>query len=194
MWEQSKSAKRRYYDGAFHSRYFVGDGVDIGGGPDPLEQYLSAFCGMNSCRTWDMEDGDAQFMQGVADNTFDFVHSSHSLEHMVDVKIALDNWVRILKPGGYLVITVPDEDLYEQGEWPSRFNSDHKWSFTLYKVQSLMPKSINVIDLVKDFASRVTLERLQQQRDFFRSEIPVGVDQTMTPVAECSIELIWQKK
>lgn len=194
MWEQSKSAKRRYYDGAFHSRYFVGDGVDIGGGPDPLEQYLSAFYGMNSCRTWDMEDGDAQFMQGVADNTFDFVHSSHSLEHMVDVKLALDNWVRILKPGGYLVITVPDEDLYEQGEWPSRFNSDHKWSFTLYKQKSLLPKSVNVIDLVKDFSARMSLERLQQQRDFFRQEIPVGIDQTMTPVAECSIEIIWQKK
>ena len=35
-YEQSKAAKRRFDDGAFQSRYFVGRGIDIGGGPDPL--------------------------------------------------------------------------------------------------------------------------------------------------------------
>ena len=38
MWEQSKAAKRRFHDGAFHSRYFVGNGIDIGGKADPLAQ------------------------------------------------------------------------------------------------------------------------------------------------------------
>jgi ABC-type Zn uptake system ZnuABC Zn-binding protein ZnuA len=44
---------------------------------------------------------------------------------------------------------VPDEDLYEQGCWPSVFNSDHKWTFTLKKAKSWSPKSVNVADLVK---------------------------------------------
>jgi SAM-dependent methyltransferase len=195
MREQSKSAKRRFNDGAFHSRYFVGQGIDIGGKPDPLGQYAGIFRLMQSARTWDLADGDAQFMAGVPDNTFDFVHSSHCLEHMVDARVALENWTRILKPGGYLIVTIPDEDLYEQGQWPSRFNPDHKWTFTMAKPASWSPRSLNMVDLVKHLADQLSLERLVRQVDFYRSAPPGQVvDQTMTPVAECAIEVIWQKR
>lgn len=195
MWEQSKAAKRRYYDGAFHARYFVGKGVDIGGKPDPLAQYVGIFPRMLSVRTWDVEDGDAQYMKGVADNTFDFLHASHSLEHMRDVNEALENWIRVVKPGGFLIITIPDEDLYEQRQWPSRYNADHKWTFTPHKTRSWSPRSINVVDLAQQFSDRLELERLVMQSDFFREELSKRrVDQTKTPVAECAIEVIWRKR
>jgi SAM-dependent methyltransferase len=195
VWEQSKSAKRRFNDGAFHSRYFVGHGIDIGGKPDPLAQYVGAFRLMLSVRTWDLEDGDAQYLAGVADNSLDFVHSSHCLEHMVDVNEALRNWIRVLKPNGHLIVTIPDEDLYEQGAWPSQRNFDHKWTFTLAKASSWSPRSINVVDLAKTFADQLELERLSLQRDFYRPEIrDVLVDQTLTPVAECSIEWVARKR
>ena len=122
MYEQSKAARRRFSDGAFHARYFVGEGIDIGGKPDPLSQYCGLFARMTSVRTWDLADGDAQVLAGVADGIYDLLHSSHCLEHMRDVREALKHWIRIVKPGGFLVITVPDEDLYEQGRWPSPFN------------------------------------------------------------------------
>lgn len=194
-WEQSKAAKRRFLDGGFHSRFFVGDGLDIGGKPDPLGQYAGIFVGMLSVRTWDIEDGDAQFLKGIPDNTFDFVHSSHCLEHMEDVQGALANWIRVVKPGGYLVITVPDEDLFEQGIWPSHFNSDHKWTFTIYKKKSWSPRSLNIMDLSQYFGDVVSTERIVLQDDFFR-RLLVGkkIDQTLTPVAECSIEFIWRKR
>jgi SAM-dependent methyltransferase len=194
MLEQSKSARRRWFDGAFHSRYFVGDGIDIGGAPDPLAQYCGLFPAMRSVRTWDMDDGDGQLMAGVADNSFDFVHSSHCLEHMRNVEEALANWLRILKPGGHLVITVPDEDLYEHGQWPSRFNRDHKWSFTVAKPISSMPRSINVVELVERFAHVAECERLQLLRDFFREGLEKPRDQTLTPVAECAIEFVLRKR
>jgi SAM-dependent methyltransferase len=195
MHEQSKAAKRRFSDGAFHCRYFVGDGIDIGGKPDPLGQYCGLFARMNSVRVWDLADGDAQLMQGVADATYDFVHSSHCLEHMRDVREALKNWIRIVKPGGFLILTVPDEDLYEQGQWPSRFNTDHKWSFTIHKERSTMPCSINVIDLLTSFSHTVETERIVLLRDFFREAlVPRQVDQTLTPVAECAIEFIVRKR
>jgi SAM-dependent methyltransferase len=195
VWEQSKAAKRRYNDGDFHSRYFVGHGVDIGGKPDPLGQYREIFPLMQTVRTWDLEDGDAQYLRGVSDNTFDFVHSSHCLEHMHDVIEALRNWVRVLKPGGYLIVTVPEEDMYEQGQWPSRYNSDHKWTFTAAKESSWSPRSINVIDLVKHFAGQLALERLVCHRDFYRESLRQrGIDQTTTPVAECAIEIVWRKR
>ena len=194
MYEQSKAAKRRFTDGAFHTRYFVGEGIDIGAGPDPLSQYLTIFPLLRRADPWDMEHGDAQTMKGVPDGRFDFVHSSHTLEHMQDPRIALANWARIVKPGGYLIITVPDEDLYEHGHWPSRYNPDHLWSFTICKVASPMPKSINVVDLAREFGDRLELERLVLVRDFFRKDIPPDTDQTATFAAECAIEIIWRKR
>lgn len=55
--EQSKAAKRRFADGAFHLRYFAGHGLDVGGKPDPLGKYVGAFARLLSCRTWDLDDG-----------------------------------------------------------------------------------------------------------------------------------------
>jgi SAM-dependent methyltransferase len=195
MWEQSKAAKRRFAIGAFQARYFAGHGVDIGGKGDSLAQYVGIFPRMLSVRTWDVEDGDAQQMAGVPDDHFDFVHSSHCLEHMVDVRIALANWIRIVKPGGFLVITVPDEDMYEQQQWPSRYNSDHKWTFTIMKVASWSPKSLNVLDLLWEVADLVEVEKIELIRDFFRDALAAKkIDQTKTPVAECSIEFVLRKR
>ena len=195
MWELSKSIKRRYNSGLFHTRYFLGHGVDIGGGPDPLEQYVECFSRMRSVRTWDLKDGDAQYMESVPDGKFDFVCSSHCLEHMVDVKIAFKNWIRVTKPGGFLVITIPDEDLYEQGFWPSRYNSDHKWTFTIGKKESWSPKSINLLEMLMEFADEVEVEKLELMRSMFRETLAEKkVDQTMGPVAESCIEMILRKR
>jgi len=136
MKECTKAFVRRAADINFTARYFVGDGVDIGGAPDPLTLYAQFFPRMGKVRIWDLADGDAQLMASVADDSFDFVHSSHCLEHLVDPAVGLHNWFRILKPGGHLVVIVPDEDLYEQGVFPSTYNSDHKWTFTVSKSRS----------------------------------------------------------
>lgn len=44
------------------------------------------------------------------DSELDYVVASHVLEHIVDDMAALSEWVRVLKPGGYLIVAVPDED------------------------------------------------------------------------------------
>ena len=148
MKECSKSIQRRLADANFLRSYFVGSGVDIGGKPDPLALYKSLFPLMTDIKTWDWEDGDAQFLEGVEDNTYDFVHSSHCLEHLRNPEEGLKNWFRVIREGGYLIITIPEEDLYEQGVFPSTFNGDHKWTCLLYtspsprdKRQSRMPSS-----------------------------------------------------
>ncbi|MCX7175589.1 MAG: class I SAM-dependent methyltransferase [Proteobacteria bacterium] len=195
MWEQSKAARRRYFDGAFHSTYFVGQGIDIGSGNDPLGNCAPMFNAIESVGTWDIDDGDAQLMAKISSESLDFVHSSHCLEHMRDPREALRNWLRILRPGGHLIVTVPDEDLYELGNWPSRFNSDHKWTFTICKSHSWSPNSINVVDLIREFASQISAERLTLLRDFFNPELAANsVDQTLGPMAECAIEFVWCKR
>jgi len=190
--EQTKAAKRRFNEGVFHLRYFAGHGMDIGGKPDPLGKYVKFFSRMQSCRTWDIEDGDAQFLAGVMDNTLDFVHSSHCLEHLHDPLIGLTNWIRVLKPGGYVIATVPDEELYERGHWPSRFNSDHKRSFSTHNSTGLW--SVNLLALLSSLSHLAAVERLILQRDFFDDSLPNTVDQTKTGNAECSIEFVLRKK
>lgn len=193
MKECSKSIQRRLADPNFLRRYFVGDGLDIGGKPDPLSLYRELFPLMNSVRTWDWEDGDAQFLEDIPDGSFDFVHSSHCLEHLVDPAEGLRNWLRVVREGGYLVITVPDEDLYEQGVFPSTFNRDHKWTFTIFKVKSWSDRSLNLLDMVRELGSAAEPVRIEQLSANYRYDIP-RFDQTLTPVAECGIELVIRKR
>lgn len=192
MYECGKAVARRMHDPMFARAYFVGDGIDIGSGNDPLEQYGEMFPGMRSCRSWDTEDGDAQDMRGVDDDTYDFVHSSHCLEHMVDPGIALERWISILKPGGHLVCVVPDEDMYEQGVWPSTFNPDHKYSFTMWKKgdSSWAPQSINVLDIVR--RDDVAVQYVKLLNATHRT-IADRIDQTMTPIGESAIEFVVRK-
>lgn len=198
MHESSKSVFHKIKDSRYATRYIVGDGIDIGAGEDTIGQYYEFFPLMRSCRGWDLPDGDAQMMASVADATFDFVHSSHCLEHMRDPKEALENWLRILKPGGHLVCLIPDEDLYEQGAWPSPFNDDHKHSFTIFKKTSWSPVSINLTQLLSSLSADVEIKKIELMDATFRYQLNqrIGVerfDQTRTTVGECAIEFVLKK-
>ena len=193
MKECSKSIQRRMSDPKFLKSYFQGNGIDIGGKPDPLSLYTELFPLLDFVRTWDIEDGDAQILDGVDDNSCDFIHSSHCLEHLYDPYEGLENWIRVVKEGGYIVFTVPDEDLYEQGVFPSTFNQDHKWTFTISKVKSWSDKSINILNLVGEFAGIVAFEKIELLDHTYRYSLP-RYDQTLTPVGECGIEVVLRKK
>lgn len=192
MKELSKSIPRRMREPNFMRRYFVGDGIDIGGKPDPLSLYGEFFPLMGDIKIWDLEDGDAQFMETVADDSFDFVNSSHCLEHLRDPAEGLRNWLRIVKPGGYIVALVPDEDLYEQGIFPSTNNLDHKHTFTIFKEKSWSPASINLLTLFAQLGPQARVERIEQLNSSFRYALP-RYDQTVTPIGECAIEFVLRK-
>lgn len=119
MGETAKAYDRRVREGWFE-RYVADPGIDIGCQRDPLN---------HTFRRWDLiyGDGDATFMEGVADETFATVYASHVLEHLADPITALRNWYRILRPGGHLIVVVPHRDLYEgRKTLPSRWNHEHK--------------------------------------------------------------------
>jgi len=186
------SMQRRAHDSRFATRYFVGHGIDIGGGHDSLALYAELFPLMQYCIIYDAPQGDAQKLDNVDDNSFDFLFSSHCLEHVRDPVEALGNWIRVIKPGGHLVISVPDEDLYEQGVWPSTFNSDHKLTFTLCKHKSWSPVSVNVFDLLSRFSDSVKPLSVITTDHAYRYQLP-RFDQTQTPMSECAIEFVLKK-
>lgn len=124
MNETSKSHYARLRNGDYEILH--GHVLDIGCGPDPLKLPPPS-----TVRGWDLEDGDAQYLEGLKDGSFDAVFSSHCLEHMVDVPTALSNWSRVCKEGGYVYVVVPSWTAYERMQWPSPYNPDHKSSFDL---------------------------------------------------------------
>jgi SAM-dependent methyltransferase len=193
MKECTKAVPRRSTQPAFHSRYFVGHGLDVGGKPDPLALHASTFAAIESVRTWDKEDGDGQKLAGVPDASYDFVHSSHCLEHLEDPREALVNWLRVVKPGGHVIVTVPEEDLYEQGQFPSTFNRDHKWTFTIFKRRSWCSRSINLVDLATGLGDEAEILRIEKLDATYRYDLP-RVDQTLSPAIESAIELVIRKR
>ena len=193
MKECSKSINRRMADSNFMNRYFSGNGIDIGGAPDPLFLYSELFPKISEVRTWDLGDGDATFMEGVENDTYDFVHSSHCLEHLKNPEAGLKNWFRILKPNGYLIVTVPDEDLYEQGVFPSTFNTDHKCTFTISKKESWSTNSINIFDILPSLGEAAEVVKVELLNHSYRYVLP-RFDQTLTPVAEAGIEFVVRKR
>ncbi len=189
------SIQRRLADSRFATRYFRGHGIDIGGSPDSLAAYKELFPLIQNVFVYDQPYGDGQILDNVPDAMFDFLYSSHCLEHLRDPREALMNWIRVVKPEGHLVVTVPDEDLYEQGIWPSRLNSDHKISFTIAKSNSWSPVSVNVLDLLGEFREQVDILSLTRIDHGYREKsLPRTIDQTRTPLAECAIEFVLRKK
>ena len=126
----------------FFTKYLGGRVIDIGAGKDLV---------IPTAERFDIEDGDANYItQYRKTESYDAVHSSHCLEHMFNPVNALNEWWSLVKPGGYLILVVPEEDLYEQGIWPSMFHGDHKNTFRLNKNKSWSPVSFDVEELVKN--------------------------------------------
>lgn len=193
MNETSKALIRRLHDVRFANTYFVGSGIDIGAGPDPLSKFSKQFPLMTALKAWDVSDGDAQQMNSVVDNTFDFVHNSHCLEHLRDPYEAFENWIRICKPGGHIITTVPDEDLYEQGVWPSTFNGDHKTSWTILKHESWSASSINIVEFLYQFKDQIEVLKIELINGSFIYNVQ-RFDQTYHSISECAVEFIVRKK
>lgn len=186
------SMQRRAHDSRFAARYFIGDGLDVGGGRDSLALYAELFPLIRNVVIYDAPQGDAQKLENVDDASFDFLFSSHCLEHVRDPVEALGNWIRVIRPGGHLVISVPDEDLYEQGVWPSTFNTDHKMTFTICKKSSWSPVSVNVFNLLAQFCDKVKPLSVITTDHAYRHRLP-RFDQTGTPLSECAIEFVLKK-
>lgn len=75
----------------------------------------------------------------------DAVHSSHCLEHVADPVLALKEWFRVVKIGGYLIITVPHQYLYERkATLPSRWNREHLRFYTPAKLIADIENALDV--------------------------------------------------
>lgn len=167
-----ETSKSRQYWGPLEWSVLKGRGIDIGCGPDPITSEARAF---------DVQDGDANVITRYVHEQFDFVYSSHCLEHMHEPRKALLEWWQLVRPGGHLFFIVPDEDLYEQGVFPSRFNRDHKATFSICKARSWSPVSHNVLDLARELPGGRLVSLVLQDQGYDRRLLRHGA--TGGPIA-----------
>ncbi len=156
----TEATKTRTLIGDKLKPWLNGAGIDIGCGDDPILPTADRF---------DQEHGDANRIGDFINKKYDFVFSAHCLEHMQNPRQALRGWYEIVAPGGYLIVIVPDEDLYEQGHFPSIFNHDHKWTFTISKAKSWSPNSLNVIELARELPGAKLIEIELQDHGYDRA-------------------------
>jgi SAM-dependent methyltransferase len=100
-----------------------GNVIDIGSGGDPvvpwaiqidlpIEEYAHYHSADNHPQPfacWRGDAGNLPFKDGVVDT----VYSSHVLEDSYDWNPWLKEWVRVLKPGGQLIVLIPDHELWQ---------------------------------------------------------------------------------
>jgi len=76
-----------------------------------------------------MSDGNR--LNWFQDGSLDFIYSSHLLEDYPDTESALREWLRVLKPGGHLIVFCPDEQVYRKHcqKTGQPYNEAHKHEF-----------------------------------------------------------------
>lgn len=98
------------------ARYCQGDGIDIGFGGDPIVPH--AICMdmpqgyANYAHHVQHLHGDARNLHWFSADSLDWVYSSHVLEDFEDTRSVLYEWLRVVRPGGYIVLYLPDEQAY----------------------------------------------------------------------------------
>lgn len=83
--------------------------------------------------------GDISNAPQIADNTFDCLILTQTLQFVYHFKDALRTCHRILKPGGTLLLTVPGITPIDAGEWKELWY----WSFTDKVMKKLMEETFN---------------------------------------------------
>lgn len=165
---------------AFLRKIFQGRGIDIGAGNDPLPT-PDVVC-------WDKPQGDATYLATVPDNSFDFVYSSHCLEHLRWPAMALKNWWRILKPGGHLIVVVPHRDLYEKRTvMPSIWNADHKYFWLIERDE--LPHTLGLLPLAESWLRDYEIISLKKCDEGHTIDNP-----KMHSDGEYSIEMVLRKR
>ena len=100
----------------------------------------------------DMNDSkDAFHADHLPPDTVDYIFSSHCLEHVPNYASTLDYWMRHLKPGGVLLLYLPD---FSQTYWRPWHNRKHIHAFVPAILKAYFVQRDDVCDL---FVSGVDL-------------------------------------
>jgi len=120
--------------------YCVGGGIDYGCGGDKItpraigiDLATSYASGVDHHRGNDpiqlaQTDVNTYTLRWFKDEVLDYVYSSAVLEDFTNTVDVLKEWIRCIKPNGFLVLVLPDEQIYRKCciETGGAYNTSHK--------------------------------------------------------------------
>jgi SAM-dependent methyltransferase len=113
---------------------------------------------------------DAGSLGCLADSSMDFVLTSHVMEHLTNPGMAIEEWCRVVRPGGSVYFVVPDK----------RFCFDRRRAAT------------PVSHLMEEYAARVQTTSIEHYEDFiFGTEGEDGIKRNPT---EDYVRLCFEKQ
>lgn len=138
--------KARYTRSLLAQKYRKGHGAEIGALMQPIlvpsgskTSYIDAmpsayWRGLPGNENVDIVEpdviDDGATLSSVADGAFDYLIAAHVLEHVDDAIAAMKTWVRVVKPGGHILIAVPDKRFCGEQNRPTttvtHFFRDHE--------------------------------------------------------------------
>lgn len=113
-------------------QFCTGKGIDVGASIWPLEGAIPVVSEKHQ---------NAYLLGAFADDSLDYVFSSHCLEHLTRWKQALRLWISKLKPGGILFLYLPHESMLlwrPGGLW---CGLEHKWSPNYERIATVLRAS-----------------------------------------------------
>lgn len=164
MNQSRQLALRRAQDPAFLHGYFSGVGLDMGAGNDPVSDYANLFPAIEQLIAWNVNERDVVHMDDAPADVFDFIHSD-CLGRFTNPAQVLARWLELIKPGGYLILTLPVDPRAENG-LPHGLDAGHERTFTLDRPDVAVAGSTNVLDLVNGASSVSSCERICLLREF----------------------------
>lgn len=96
------------------AHFCIGRGLDIGAGRWPYPGAVP------------IDAGNGGSAMELPEGAWDFIVSSHCLEHVVDPIAALEHWHTRLRPGGVLALYLPHPDMVY---WRPQFCRKHRHSW-----------------------------------------------------------------
>lgn len=102
------------------SKFIKGLGLDIGCGTNRLSPTVMTtdwYPHSDTDLVWNNVHEGGRYQYPFQDSRFDFVFASHVLEDFApdEIQFVFDEWLRLVKPNGHMVILVPD---IEGGRYP----------------------------------------------------------------------------
>jgi SAM-dependent methyltransferase len=182
--EVRKTIQSRIESG-FFTKFMSGPNVlDIGfRGSNPLNQPIVPHA-IGVDRDFPGYDGKTL---PFSDQSQDAVHSSHCLEHIPDPSHALADWFRVLRIGGYLILTVPHQQLYERKPTPtSRWggNEHHRFytpAVLLAEIEAALPVGEFRVRSLRDNDKDFDYSRTPDQSPLGCYEIEIVLERIARP-------------
>jgi ADP-heptose:LPS heptosyltransferase/predicted SAM-dependent methyltransferase len=129
--------------------YLRGRGLDLGAGDFKILPHAISVDNMNHAQFGFTVRPDVMCdvskMDVFGSQSMDWVYSSHTLEHVEDMEIALKEWWRLVKPNGFLILYLPHKDFYPHMGQPGA-NPDHKRDIGPEDVIAAMPAGWDLVE------------------------------------------------